>query len=142
MASAKVAAPASRVLFIEDDLWEFESFRYVAIDLLGLNVDIIRVNVGDAISILTASAATGFYPYLIVLDYHLPGREGLKFLKELRSRDLPQVPVVFLTQAWTDAVTRREVDKYDAVECFYTANSYEDFVVAVWQVCSYARGDK
>jgi len=142
MAAAKVADPARRVLFIEDDPWEFESFRHAAVDLLGLNVEVVQVNWGDALSVITASAATGFCPHLLVLDHHLPGREGLAFLKELRSQDLPRVPVVFLTQARTDAETRREADKYDAVECFYTAISFEDFVLAVWEVCSYAKGER
>jgi len=139
MAASKVAAPARRVFFIEDDPLEFESFRHVAVDLLALNVEVVHVNSGDALSIITASAATGFCPHLLVLDYQL---RGLELLKELRSSDLPRVPVVFLSQARTDAATRREADKYDAVECFYTASSFDDFVVAVGQVCSYASGER
>jgi CheY-like chemotaxis protein len=134
MAAAKVGSPPRRVLFVEVDSGGFESFRYVAVDLLGWNAEVFRVNAGDALSVLEASAAVGFGHHLIVLDDRLLGHDRLEFLKELRTLDLPQVPVVFLSQVRTDAATRREADKYNAVECFYDAASFDDFVVAVGQL--------
>lgn len=126
---------------VQDDPWEVEVFRHVAVDLLALDVEVVGVTFGDALSILTASAATGFYPHLLVLDCHLQVRGGLEFLEELHCRDLPQVPVVFVTPARTDAATRRKAAKYGALECFYTAISFDDVVVAVSQVCAYAKGE-
>lgn len=80
---------ARTVLIVDDD----ELIRRIVSEFLingGFEID----ELGDADDLLRHVRATS--PDIILLDYHLPGVDGLTALKELR-KHLVSIPVVMLT---------------------------------------------
>jgi two-component system response regulator len=89
------------LLLVEDNS-DDESLSLAAISSSGVpcDVHVIRHG-GDAVkSLITAS---GPVPDLIVLDFHLPGFNGLEILRELRKQERTRyVPVVMLSALESD----------------------------------------
>lgn len=84
------------LLLVEDNADdEVLSLRAISNCGVPCEVSVIRHG-GDAVSILLAQ--DGPIPDLIVLDFHLPGFNGLEILREIRSHNRTRhIPVVMLS---------------------------------------------
>ncbi len=96
----KVLKPS--LLLVEDNS-DDESLSLKAVSSSGVlcDVNVIRHG-GEAVNSLIS--ASGPVPDLIVLDFHLPGFNGLEILRELRNQERTRyVPVVMLSALESDA---------------------------------------
>jgi two-component system cell cycle response regulator DivK len=95
MATQTVPLERARILVVEDDT----NNRLVAVKLLQV-MGVLPANIfetdSDAVNFLRARAPEGVD--LILLDLHLPGKDGYTILQELRADPaLANIPVVALT---------------------------------------------
>ncbi|MDH5493737.1 MAG: protein kinase, partial [Myxococcales bacterium] len=82
--AGEVAIGALRILVVDDDE-DFVAFAARAAELaLGLDADIVRAESGHQALTLAAEAM----PHLVILDYGMPGIDGIETLSRLR--ELPQ----------------------------------------------------
>jgi two-component system response regulator len=82
----------------QDD--EVLSLKAISASGVSCNVEVIRDG-GDALQILLSPE--GPTPSLIVLDFHLPCRNGLEILRELRKHEKTrQLPIVMLSELESD----------------------------------------
>jgi CheY-like chemotaxis protein len=86
-----------RLILCLEDNGEPESLSLKALKECGIPCDIKVISVGaEALGVLFASN-TGA-PDLVVLDFHLPGYDGLEFIRELRrNENTRHVPIVLLS---------------------------------------------
>jgi two-component system response regulator len=89
------------LLLVEDSL-DDEALSLRAITSSGVDCEVsVYRHGGDAVKALIA--ADGPVPNLIVLDFHLPGFNGLEILRELRKQERTRyVPVVMLSSLASD----------------------------------------
>lgn len=92
-----------QTLLIVEDSADDEMLSLRAIKDCGISCEIQVVrHGGDALSLLLAP--DGPTPDLLVLDFHLPGYNGIEILRELRKIDrLRRVPIVILSSLDSDA---------------------------------------
>lgn len=102
--SAAGMPPSRRVLLIEDSRTQAELFR-VRLVAKGLDVTV------------AGSAEAGFAeiakqrPDVILVDYHLPGRNGAEFCREIKSNvNTRAIPVVMLTSEDSDSAQMRGLE--------------------------------
>jgi DNA-binding NarL/FixJ family response regulator len=117
-------APRIRVLLVEDN----QVFREALELLLGLreNIEVVA-SVGDGND--AVPAAREHRPDVVVMDYRLPGLDGVQATRALRDA-APGVAVVCLTAS----ANLREVDAlYEAgvVECLSKDQELDEIVAAI-----------
>jgi two-component system response regulator DesR len=113
-----------RLLLVEDN----QVFRTTLELLLGLQEDIEVVASVDS-GTRAAAAVQEHRPDVVLLDYRLPGMNGLEVTRELRSES-PDVAVVCLTAS----VSRREIaELYEAgaVACLTKDEALEEIIAAI-----------
>jgi CheY-like chemotaxis protein len=88
-------------LLVEDSI-DDESLSLRAVSSSGVPCEVIVIRHGsEAVQALALSDAP--IPDLIVLDFHLPGVNGLEILRELRKQERTQnVPIVMLSSLESD----------------------------------------
>jgi DNA-binding NarL/FixJ family response regulator len=113
-----------RVVLVEDN----QVFRTTLELLLGLRDDVEIVA-----SVDNGTAAAGVVaelrPDVVLLDYRLPGMNGLEVTRALRSAS-PEVAVVCLTAS----VSRREIDELyaaGAVACLTKDEELDEIIAAI-----------
>jgi two-component system response regulator len=91
-----------RSLLLVEDSTDDEALSLRAISGCGVPCDVRVVrHGGEALDQLLAEE--GPIPDLIVLDYHLPGRNGLEILRELRKHEKTRhMPIVMLSALESD----------------------------------------
>lgn len=126
------------ILYVEDDPAVIQLFRIALGDLdLPCTVEIMTAGGADeALSVLRARTNDGS-PDLVILDLHLPQRDGISLLKEIREINvIPRVPVVFFTTS-NDRRKESEAIQAGAVAFLHKAGSFADFVDGVRAACRY-----
>lgn len=129
------------ILYVEDDAAVVELFRIALadLDLLCVIELVTAKDAAEALSILrTSQPTTGKkWPDLVLLDLHLPQRDGISLLRELRAIDLiVQVPVVFFT-ASTDRREESAALQSGATAFLHKPTDYVGFVDSVRSACTY-----
>jgi DNA-binding NarL/FixJ family response regulator len=113
-----------RVVLVEDN----QVFREALELLLGLRDDIEIIAAVDN-GTAAAGVVAELRPDVVLLDYRLPGMNGLEVTRALRSAS-PDVAVVCLTAS----VSRREIDElYEAgaVACLTKDEELDDIITAI-----------
>jgi len=100
---------ASRILIIDDD----QDFRWAMKNVIvNAGYDVFEAEDGQqGLKILKNES-----PHLILIDFRMPGEDGLQITKKIRAK-LPQIPVVMIT-AFADvksAVSAMKIGVYDYV---------------------------
>ncbi len=118
-----------RVVLVEDN----QVFREALVLLLGLQAGVEVVASVDN-GAAAAAVVRELRPDVVVLDYRLPGMNGLEVTRELRAGS-PEVRVVCLTAS----VTRREIDELyaaGAVACLTKDEQLDEIVAAIHQAAA------
>ena len=91
-----------RSLLLVEDSWDDETLSLRAISACGVQCDVSVIrHGGEALGHLLSP--DGPIPDLIVLDFHLPGYNGLEILRELRQQERTRhVPIVMLSALESD----------------------------------------
>jgi DNA-binding NarL/FixJ family response regulator len=113
-----------RVVLVEDN----QVFRTTLELLLGLRDDVEIVASVDNGTVAAAVVAE-LRPDVVLLDYRLPGLNGLEVTRALRSAS-PEVAVVCLTAS----VSRREIDELyaaGAVACLTKDEELDEIIAAI-----------
>jgi DNA-binding NarL/FixJ family response regulator len=113
-----------RVVLVEDN----QVFRTTLELLLGLRDDVEIVASVDNGTVAAAVVAE-LRPDVVLLDYRLPGMNGLEVTRALRSAS-PEVAVVCLTAS----VSRREIDELyaaGAVACLTKDEELDEIIAAI-----------
>jgi DNA-binding NarL/FixJ family response regulator len=113
-----------RVVLVEDN----QVFRTTLELLLGLRDDVEIVASVDNGRVAAAVVAE-LRPDVVLLDYRLPGMNGLEVTRALRSAS-PEVGVVCLTAS----VSRREIDELyaaGAVACLTKDEELDEIIAAI-----------
>ena len=113
-----------RILLVEDN----EVFRDALELLLGMRSDVeIVASVGDGAA--AVSAAVEHRPDVVLMDYRLPGVDGIQATVQVLEA-VPEVAVVALT-ASADAAEREALVAAGAVACLTTDQELEEIVAAI-----------
>jgi DNA-binding NarL/FixJ family response regulator len=113
-----------RVVLVEDN----QVFRTTLELLLGLRDDVEIVASVDN-GTVAAGVVAELRPDVVLLDYRLPGMNGLEVTRALRSA-FPEVGVVCLTAS----VSRREIDELyaaGAVACLTKDEELDEIIAAI-----------
>jgi len=113
-----------RIVLVEDN----EVFRDALELLLGMRDDVAVVaSVADGSAAI--SAALEHRPDVVIMDYRLPGIDGIQATEQVLAA-LPEVAVVALTASADDAEREALVDA-GAVACLTKDQELEDIVAAI-----------
>jgi len=113
-----------RIVLVEDN----EVFRDALELLLGMRDDVAVVaSVADGSAAI--SAALEHRPDVVIMDYRLPGIDGIQATEQVLAA-LPDVAVVALTASADDAEREALVDA-GAVACLTKDQELEDIVAAI-----------
>ena len=127
-----VLAPV-RVLLVEDN----QVFREALELLLGLREDVVVVgSVGDGGEAVPAAHEVG--PDVVLVDYRLPGLDGVEATRALRAA-LPEVAVVCLTASATPLEREALLDA-GAVVCLSKDQELDEIVAAILNAAPAAAG--
>lgn len=122
------AAPI-RVVLVEDN----QVFREALELLLGLQPGVeVVASVDNGIE--AAAVVRELRPDVVLLDYRLPGMNGLEVTREIRAGS-PEVSVVCLTAS----VSRREIDELyaaGAVACLTKDEELDEIIAAIHQAAA------
>lgn len=126
------AAPT--LLYVEDDAATVCIFQTILLDEMNRHVRFVTASEGE--SALLALAGTGPYvnsprPDMIVLDWNLPGMNGLTLMKKIR--EIPAfrfVPIIFFSSSKIDS-DRRAVLALGALAFVHKPIGFDDFWRAV-----------
>jgi two-component system response regulator len=126
---------ANRLFLVEDSM-EDEVLSLRAVQRCGVPCETVVVrHGGEALDLLLSSE--GKVPNLIILDFHLPGLNGLEILRELRKNERTRfVPVVILSSLESP----REVENClldGANSCVYKPVDPSAYVEFVGQIVRY-----
>jgi DNA-binding NarL/FixJ family response regulator len=111
-------------LLVEDN----EVFRDALELLLGMRDDVeIVASVGDGAA--AVAAAVEHRPDVVLMDYRMPGMDGIQATKEV-AEALPDVAVVALT-ASADAAERDALVEAGAVACLTKDQELDEIVAAI-----------
>lgn len=123
--------PPVRILLVEDN----EVFRDALELLLGMRDDVqIVAAVGDGAA--AVSAAVEHRPDVVLMDYRLPGMDGIQATVEVLEA-MPDSAVVALTASADDAEREALVDA-GAVACLTKDQELEEIVAAILQAAAVA----
>jgi len=123
--------PPVRILLVEDN----EVFRDALELLLGMRSDVqIVAAVGDGSA--AVSAAVEYRPDVVLMDYRLPGMDGIQATVQVLEA-LPDTAVVALT-ASADAAEREALVEAGAVACLTKDQELEEIVGAILQAAALA----
>jgi DNA-binding NarL/FixJ family response regulator len=123
--------PPVRILLVEDN----EVFRDALELLLGMRTDVqIVAAVGDGAA--AVSAAVEHRPDVVLMDYRLPGMDGIEATVQVLEA-LPDTAVVALT-ASADPAEREALVEAGAVACLMKDQELEEIVAAILQAAAVA----
>ena len=123
--------PPVRILLVEDN----EVFRDALELLLGMRDDVqIVAAVGDGAA--AVSAATEHRPDVVLMDYRLPGMDGIQATVQVLEA-VPDTAVVALTASADDA-ERVALVEAGAVACLTKDQELEEIVAAILQAAAVA----
>jgi DNA-binding NarL/FixJ family response regulator len=123
--------PPVRILLVEDN----EVFRDALELLLGMRADVqIVAAVGDGAA--AVSAAVEHRPDVVLMDYRLPGIDGIQATVQVLEA-LPDTAVVALTASADDA-EREALVEAGAVACLTKDQELEEIVAAILQAAAVA----
>ena len=96
------------LLLVEDSTFDVELVLHAA-ERCGMHERIVvRRDGQEALDYLMACAADGGLPALVLLDLHMPGRDGFEVLKTLRATPaLSDIAVVMMSSSMMEADRRR-----------------------------------
>ena len=77
-------------------------------------------------------------PYLVVLDYNLPGADGAMLLALLKNDPLLQTIAVVMYSTGLSRVQREDCLTKGAIECFEKGATYSDVVAFAAKLCAFA----
>jgi DNA-binding NarL/FixJ family response regulator len=121
--------PPVRILLVEDN----EVFREALELLLGMRSDVQVVGaVGDGAA--AVSAAVEHRPDVVLMDYRLPGLDGIQATAQVVEA-VPEVAVVALTASADDA-EREALVEAGAVVCLNKDQELDDIVGAILQAAA------
>jgi DNA-binding NarL/FixJ family response regulator len=113
-----------RIVLVEDN----DVFREALELLLGLRSDVeVVAAVGDGDAAVGAAKETA--PDVVLMDYRLPGLDGVEATRAVRE-SCPEVAIVCLTGA-ADSRERDALLEAGAVRCLTKDQELEDIVVAI-----------
>jgi DNA-binding NarL/FixJ family response regulator len=113
-----------RIVLVEDN----DVFRDALELLLGMRGDVeVVASVGDGAA--AVSAAIENRPDVVLMDYRLPGMDGIQATTEVRAA-LPDVAVVALT-ASADSAEREALLEAGAVVCLTKDQELDEIVAAI-----------
>ena len=121
--------PPVRILLVEDN----DVFREALELLLGMRSDVQVVGaVGDGAA--AVSAAVEHRPDVVLMDYRLPGLDGIQATAQVVDA-VPQVAVVALTASADDA-EREALVEAGAVMCLNKDQELDEIVGAILQAAA------
>ena len=121
--------PPVRIVLVEDN----EVFRDALELLLGMRDDVeIVASVGDGAA--AVSAAKEFRPDVMLMDYRMPGMDGIQATAQVME-DVPGVAVVALT-ASADPAEREALVEAGAVACLMKDQELDEIVAAILQAAA------
>ena len=121
-----------RIVLVEDN----DVFRDALEFLLAMRGDVeVVASVADGAAAVTA--AVEHRPDVVVMDYRLPGMDGIEATAEVLVA-LPDVAVVALT-ASADAAEREALVAAGAVECLTKDQELEEIVAAIRNAAAVVR---
>jgi DNA-binding NarL/FixJ family response regulator len=121
-----------RILLVEDN----EVFREALELLLGMRADVqVVASVGDGAA--AAAAAIEHHPDVVLMDYRLPGLDGIQATAQVVEA-LPDVAVVALTASADDA-EREALVEAGAVVCLNKDQELDEIVAAIMQAAAAVR---
>ena len=121
--------PPVRIVLVEDN----EVFRDALELLLGMRDDVeIVASVGDGAA--AVSAAKAFRPDVMLMDYRMPGMDGIQATAQVME-DVPGVAVVALT-ASADPAEREALVEAGAVACLMKDQELDEIVAAILQAAA------
>jgi two-component system, NarL family, response regulator DesR len=113
-----------RIVLVEDN----EVFRDALELLLGMRDDVaIVASVADGAAAI--SAAIEYRPDVVIMDYRLPGIDGIQATTQVLAA-IPEVAVVALT-ASADAAEREALVEAGAVACLTKDQELDEIVAAI-----------
>lgn len=127
------------VLYVEDDLPTIEAVRTILARSLR-HVSLITVHDGESAMALLAGegpyAGAAKEPDLILLDLHLPRKDGWMVLREVRERSLSGAPVVIFSSS--DSAANRDRAARNGAMFFHKAPELEALEWALMRICDLA----
>jgi DNA-binding NarL/FixJ family response regulator len=118
--------PPVRIVLVEDN----EVFRDALELLLGMRDDVeVVASVGDGA--LAVDAAKEYRPEVVLMDYRLPGLDGIQATAQVLA-EVPEVAVVALT-ASADPAEQVALLEAGAVACLTKDQELEEIVAAILQ---------
>jgi len=118
-----------RILLVEDN----DVFRDALELLLGMRADVeVIASVGDGAA--AVSAAVEHRPDVVLMDYRLPGMDGIQATAQVVAA-LPDTAVVALT-ASADAAEREALVEAGAVTCLNKDQELDEIVAAILQAAT------
>ena len=128
------------VLYVEDEDAAYVLFK-TALAAAEIDVHLVRATDGEqALQLLNGNGSPK--PDLVILDLNLPRKTGLDVLEEIgHDHGLKRLPIVVFSSSALAADRRRSLDL--GARAYVTKPfTYEGFVEAVRQVCSYLPASK
>jgi DNA-binding NarL/FixJ family response regulator len=124
--------PPVRILLVEDN----EVFREALELLLGMRDDVqVVASVGDGAA--AVSAAVELRPDVVLMDYRLPGLDGIQATAQVVGA-VPDIAVVALTASADDA-EREALIEAGAVVCLNKDQELDEIVGAILQAATAVR---
>jgi len=121
--------PPVRIVLVEDN----DVFRDALELLFGMRTDVqVVASVGDGAA--AVSAALEHRPDVVLMDYRLPGMDGIQATAQLVAA-LPDTAVVALT-ASADTAEREALVEAGAVACLNKDQELEEIVAAILQAAA------
>jgi signal transduction histidine kinase len=97
---------SAKILIVDDDAVDRESYKRTVLEALGEKTEFLEAQTVDEASQIVRTEN----PDCIILDFLLPGRDGLSFLKEIKSAcQNHDVPVIIVTGEGSENVATQAI---------------------------------
>ena len=128
--------PPPRSLFLVEDNFDDETLAMRAISNSGVHCDVeVFRHGGEALAHLIAEGAPK--PDLIVLDFHLPGLNGLEILRGLRKEEATRrIPIVILSNLESNEEVEACLEE-GATSCVQKPRDFQTYVDHVGLIVRY-----